>query len=348
MPKTPRKPVLIGSIALGLVVLVAIVAWWMDYRLYVSTDDAYVHADIAPIAPKVAGYVAEVAVSDHQAVKAGDVLIRLVDDEYRAKAERAEALVAARAAALDNIGRKVELQRALVAAAEAEADAAGAERKRARLDQSRVASLREGDYASRQKAEASDADLAKAEAATRGAAARIDAERSQLDMLDIERRADEAELAEAKAGLALARQDLENTVIRAPVAGLVGNRAAVQGQYVRVGAILMSVVPIENVWVEANFKETQLARMVPGQPATIRVDAYPGVELQGTVDSLAPASGALFSLLPPENASGNFTKVVQRIPVKILIPADNPLAGRLRPGLSVVATVATHHRPGAD
>lgn len=346
MPKLNlSKPALIGLVAFGVFVVWAIF-WWLDYRMYVTTDDAYLHSDIAPIAPKVAGYVERIEVTDHQVVRKGDVLVRLVDNEYAAQVRQAEAAVAARTAALDNVARRTDLQKAIVDEAVAEAGASGAELKRTRLDSARVASLVKNAYMSRQRSETADADLGKARAGAQSAAARIEAEKAQLAVLDAERAEDEASVAEAKALLDLANMQLRRTIIRAPSDGVVGNRAVVPGQYLRIGAVIMSIVPMDNVWVEANFKETQLTRMVPGQPATVRLDAYPGVEVTGRVESLAPASGALFSLLPPENASGNFTKVVQRVPVKIVLPADNPLAGRLRPGLSVVVSVNTH--PGAE
>lgn len=342
MPKLNlSKPALIGLVAFGVFVVWAIF-WWLDYRMYVTTDDAYLHSDIAPIAPKVAGYVERIEVTDHQVVRKGDVLVRLVDNEYAAQVRQAEAAVAARTAALDNVARRTDLQKAIVDEAVAEAGASGAELKRTRLDSARVASLVKNAYMSRQRSETADADLGKARAGAQSAAARIEAEKAQLAVLDAERAEDEASVAEAKALLDLANMQLRRTIIRAPSDGVVGNRAVVPGQYLRIGAVIMSIVPMDNVWVEANFKETQLTRMVPGQPATVRLDAYPGVEVTGRVESLAPASGALFSLLPPENASGNFTKVVQRVPVKIVLPADNPLAGRLRPGLSVVVSVNTH------
>lgn len=342
MPKLNlSKPALIGLVAFGVFVVWAIF-WWLDYRMYVTTDDAYLHSDIAPIAPKVAGYVERIEVTDHQVVRKGDVLVRLVDNEYAAQVRQAEAAVAARTAALDNVARRTDLQKAIVDEAVAEAGASGAELKRTRLDSARVASLVKNAYMSRQRSETADADLGKARAGAQSAAARIEAEKAQLAVLDAERAEDEASVAEAKALLDLANMQLRRTIIRAPSDGVVGNRAVVPGQYLRIGAVIMSIVPMDNVWVEANFKETQLTRMVPGQPATVRLDAYPGVEVTGRVESLAPASGALFSLLPPENASGNFTKVVQRVPVKIVLPADNALVGRLRPGLSVVVSVNTH------
>jgi membrane fusion protein (multidrug efflux system) len=339
------KPTLVGLVAFG-VFVVGATYWWLDYRMYVTTDDAYLHSDIAPIAPKVAGYVDRIEVTDHQFVHKGDVLVRLVDNEYAAQVRQAEASVAARTAALENVARRTELQKAIVNEAVAGADASGAELKRSRLDSARVDSLVKNAYMSRQRSETADADLGKARAGAQSAAARIEAEKAQLAVLDTERAEDEAAIAEAKALLDLANMQFRRTVIRAPSDGIVGNRAVVPGQYLRIGAVIMSIVPMDNVWVEANFKETQLTRMQVGQPATVRLDAYPGIEVTGRVESMAPASGALFSLLPPENASGNFTKVVQRVPVKIVLPADNALAGRLRPGLSAVISVNTH--PGAE
>jgi len=342
------KPTLVGLVAFG-VFVVGATYWWLDYRMYVTTDDAYLHSDIAPIAPKVAGYVDRIEVTDPQFVHKGDVLVRLVDNEYAAQVRQAEASVAARTAALENVARRTELQKAIVNEAVAGADASGAELKRSRLDSARVDSLVKNAYMSRQRSETADADLGKARAGAQSAAARIEAEKAQLAVLDTERAEDEAAIAEAKALLDLANMQFRRTVIRAPSDGIVGNRAVVPGQYLRVGAVIMSIVPMDNVWVEANFKETQLTRMQVGQPATVRLDAYPGIEVTGRVESMAPASGALFSLLPPENASGNFTKVVQRVPVKIVFDQKDVqrLSGRLVPGMSVVAEIDLRQKADA-
>src|SRR5437762_443292 len=180
------------------------------------------------------------------------------------------------------------------------------------------------------------------------ARAALVAEQSQLAVLESQKREEEAKLAQARASLQLAKNDLDNTVIQAPVAGIAGNRAGQIGQYVKPGSQLLSLVPLPRVFVTANFKETQLTRMRPGQPAEISVDAYPDQPLQGRVESFAPGSGAQFSLLPPDNATGNFTKIVQRVPVRISVPADGPLARLLRPGLSVTVTVDTRREGAAE
>src|SRR6266702_1123088 len=212
---------------------------------------------------------------------------------------------------------------------------------RTQLDYKRYTALVTSDFASRQRFETADADSRKAEAALGKARAALVAEQSQLAVLGSQKREEEARLSQARAGLLLAKNDLDNTIIRAPVAGIVGNRAGRVGQYVKPGTQLLSLVPLPYVYVTANFKETQLTRMRSGQSAEISVDAYPDQPLTGRIESFAPASGAEFSLLPPDNATGNFTKIVQRVPVRIALPASGPLAGLLRPGLSVTVTVET-------
>jgi membrane fusion protein (multidrug efflux system) len=280
-----------------------------------------------------------VAVKDNQQVKAGDVLVRIDDAEYRAKADQGRATVAARKAAIENLQSRLVWQQSSIAQAQADIVGAEAELKRATADRERQQSLLRADFAAKSKFETADADARKAEAALAKTRARLDAERAQLTVLTSEQRQDEAMLAQAEAERALAENDLANTVLTAPAVGVVGNRGAEVGQYVRAGTALLSVVPLDQVWVEANFKETALRHMHPGQPVQVEIDAFPGVNLTGRIDSLAPATGAKFSLLPPENATGNFTKVVQRVPVKIVLPADNVLAGRLRPGMSAVVMI---------
>jgi membrane fusion protein (multidrug efflux system) len=198
------------------------------------------------------------------------------------------------------------------------------------------------DFVSHQKFETADADWRKADAALAKAKAALGAEQSQLGVLAASRVEAVTKVDEAQATLAVVQNDLDNTVIRSPIAGVVGNRGVQAGQYVKAGSTLLSIVPLPNVYVVANFKETQLARMRPGQPVEITVDAYPDQKLSGQVESFAPASGSQFSLLPPENATGNFTKIVQRVPVRIAVPANSALAGLIRPGLSVTASVDTH------
>jgi membrane fusion protein (multidrug efflux system) len=212
---------------------------------------------------------------------------------------------------------------------------------RAKLDQDRYQGLAQYNVASHQRLETAQADLSKAQAGLARGEAGVQAAKGQLQVIATGRPGREAALQEAEAALALARIDLENTEIKAGIDGVVGHKAIVAGQYVRPGAILMTIVPIQAIYVDANFKETQLTRMKPGQKAVITVDAYPGIRLNAHILSFAPASGALFSLLPPENATGNFTKVVQRIPVRLSLDSKDELDGKLRPGLSVDVTVDT-------
>ncbi len=337
-----RKPVLaaVGAVVL-LAAIIAGVRWMTVWRWIEVTDDAYVEGDITPMAPKVAGIVVEVAVTDNQEVEAGAVLVRIDDADYRARVAEARALVAARDAALAQLDDRVAVQEAVVRQASAGIASAQADLTRANRDLDRVKALVKDDFVSRQRFDTQAAEAAKASAGLRGSNAQLAAARAQLESLESERHIAAAQAEQARALADQAQADLDGTVIRAPVAGAIGNRAVRVGQYVRAGQHLLSVVPLASVWVDANYKETQIGRMRPGHRATIAVDAFPGIEIEGRVESFSPASGAKFSLLPPENATGNFTKVVQRLPVRISLPAGHPLAGRLRPGLSVTARVDT-------
>src|SRR4051794_8681833 len=319
--------------------------WWTEWRFVESTDDAYVHADTSVISPKIDGYIAEIRVRDNQPVGAGDVMFVIDDRDFAAKAAQAEAAVATAQATVTTYTNRLELQRAMIGQAEATVAAAEVEVDRARLDRRRYASLVSSDYASRQRFETAEADARKADAALDKARAASVAERNQLAVLQSQKGEEEARLAQARAALVLARNDLDNTLIRAPFAGVVGNRAARVGQYLKPGTQLAALVPLPHVHITANFKETQLTRMRPGQQADIAVDAYPGQTITGMIESFSPASGAQFSLLPPDNATGNFTKIVQRVPVRIVLPSDSPLLGLLRPGLSVTVSVDTRRAP---
>lgn len=333
---------------LGLVAVVALgfLGWLYLTRHLVSTDDAYVAADIAPISTKVEGTVAEVLVTDNQRVRPGDVLLRIDDANYKADADAARAAAAAAEADVDSLTRQVSQQDSYIQAARADAASAAAEADRAARDFARLNKLVSSDFATRQNVDTARADDAKAKAALDRANANIAIAEAQSAVLKAKLIEARASLDGARAQRDRAEHDLADTVIRAPAAGVVGNRGVVAGQYVSPGVIMMSIVPVDDVWVDANFKETQLAAMGPGQPVEIEVDAMPGLVLHGTVESFSPASGALFSLLPPENASGNFTKVVQRIPVKIRLDSAET-KGRLVPGLSVVVTVDTSVQPAA-
>ncbi|MGE0258197.1 MAG: HlyD family secretion protein [Alphaproteobacteria bacterium] len=321
--------------------------WWTEWRFVETTDDAYVHADTSVVSPKIDGYIEEVRVRDNQPVAAGDVMFVIDDRDFAAKAAQAEAAVATAEATVATYANRLDLQRAMIGQADAAVTAAEVDLERAQLDRRRYAALASSDFASRQRFESAEADARKAEAALDKARAALSAERNQLAVLQSQKGEEEARLAQARASLTLARNDLDNTVIRAPFAGVVGNRAARVGQYVKPGTQLAALVPLPRVYVTANFKETQLTHMRPGQPAEIAVDAYPDEHVTGTIESFSPASGAQFSLLPPDNATGNFTKIVQRVPVRIALPADAPLVQRLRPGLSVTVSVDTRRAPRA-
>ena len=317
------------------------VQWWRDWRFQQSTDDAYVESDISLISPKIEGYIKEVRVEDNQHVKAGDVLFVIDDSDFAAKVQQGQAAVDAEVASVATFETRHDEQLAMINQATAEVEASKAEVSRADLDQKRYVSLVASDVATKQRFETAEADATKAAANLLRTQAALEAAKQQLAVLDAQKHEEQAKRDQARAALRLAQNDLDNTVIRAPVDGVVGNRAGQIGQYVKAGTQLLSLVPLPRVYVTANFKETQLTRMRPGQPAEISVDAYPDQVIQGHVESFAPGSGAEFSLLPPDNATGNFTKIVQRVPVRIAVPANSSLASLLRPGLSVVVNVDT-------
>ena len=313
--------------------------WWTVGRFIETTDDAYVGGDITVIAPKVAGFIDTVAVTDNQPVHAGDLLVKLDDRDYRAALAKADAAVIAQQAALANLAATRRLQEAMVAQAAADRTAADAESARTNYDVVRYRALAADQFASAQRFQLADADHKKAIAATERTRAALEAAKRQLDVIDTHQQEIVAALAQAVAERDLARLNLAYTELRAPIDGVIGNRSARPGAYAIVGAQLLSVVPARGLWVDANFKESQLAHMRPGSPVEIEADVLPGEVFHGHVASLAPATGAQFSVLPPENATGNFTKIVQRVPVRILLDGDAATLGRLRPGLSVTASV---------
>ncbi len=316
--------------------------WWTVLRFQESTDDAYVASDVSVISPKVEGYMKEVRVRENQAVDKGAVLFVIDDSDFAARVAQAEAAAATEAAAVETFRSRLEFQQAMIAQAQAEVTAAEADAARAEQDFKRYGSLLSTDFASRQRYEQALADARKTAADVLKSRAALAAAQSQLGVLKSQEREAKARRQQARASLVLAQNDLANTVIRAPFAGVAGKRAGQVGQYVKSGTELVTLVPLPRVYVTANFKETQLTRMRPGQRAEVSVDAYPDRPLEGWVESFAPGSGAEFSLLPPENATGNFTKIVQRVPVRIALPKDGAIVPLLRPGLSVVVTVDTH------
>lgn len=314
--------------------------WYSHWRYLESTDNAYVEGDITPVAAEIPGRVVELLVRDHQPVVTGDLLLRLDPAEYRAALERAEAQLDAARAALAVLARRLTLADAKIAAAQAEIVAARADLALAEKNHARAQALVRQNAAAQQRLDEAVAALERAQARLMAAEAARDAALAEKRTLETERAGAEAEIARAAAERDLARIRLDDTEIRAPIDGVVGNRAVQIGQYVQPGRQLLVIVPTR-VWIEANFKETQIARMRPGQKVEVKVDAFPDTPLEGRVESFAPASGAEFSLLPPENATGNFTRVVQRLPVRIALPEAHPLKGRLVPGLSAVVTVDT-------
>ena len=324
--------------------------WWLDGRFLEKTDDAYVGGDVTVISPRVAGYIAELKVSDNQRVRAGDLLARIDDRDYRAALAKAEGAVHAEEAALGNVDAQASLQDALIRQSQAEIDAAAAEEVRTRDDQRRYATLVRTNAVSVEAAQRADASFKSAHANSDKAHASLLASRRQLDVIHSQRQQVQAALEQAVAARDLARLDLSYTELRAPVDGYIGNRRARVGSYVAAGTQLLAVVPAQGLWVDANFKEDQLARMLPGQAVTIEADILPGKVFHGHLDSLAPATGAQFSILPPENATGNFTKIVQRVPVRVHLDDADGRLGDLRPGLSVLVEVDTraHEHGDAD
>ena len=322
--------------------------WWNVLRFLQSTDDAYVQSDVSLISPKVEGYIKKVRVADNQEVAEGAVLFVIDDRDFKAKVAQAEAAVATEEAIIATYESRLKLQQSMIEQAAATVSSAEADLAREQQDYRRYSTLMSTDFASRQRFEQAEADARKGEAAVAKSRAGFAAEQNQLGVLRSQQREEQARLQQARANLQLAQNDLDNTAIRAPISGVAGNRAGQVGQYVKAGTQLLSLVPLTGVYVTANFKETQLTRMRPGQTAQITVDAYPDVALAGQIESFAPGSGAQFSLLPPDNATGNFTKIVQRVPVRIALPVNGRLAGLLRPGLSVTVTVETREgAPGA-
>lgn len=341
------------KIILSILLLIAITGgsaygyrWWTTGRFQEKTDNAYVESEISIVAPKVAGYIAQMMVEENQPVHTGDLIAIIDQAEYKAKVAQAEALVRAAEAALATNVSRLSLGRAGVAQAEAEMRSADADRQRAENDLVRYRELSQKQFASQQRLDQAVMESRKSDAAVEKSRAAVSAKREEVNVQLASRRELEAQLAEARAQLAAAKLDLENTELHAPVDGVIGNRTMRMGQYVKAGTQLMSVVPLEQVYIVANFKETQVAKFQAGQRVQISVDAFPGRRIIGRVASIAPASGAKFSLLPAENATGNFTKIVQRIPVRIDLDAEDNAQIRLRPGMSVEVIVDTKSDAG--
>ena len=309
-----------------------------------STDDAYVRADQISIASHIAGYVQSIPVRDNETVKQGQLVATIQDDDYRAKVASAAAAVATAQSAVDVLAGQALLQSQKIAAASAEVRAAEAGLIQTRLQHARQRALIGDGTTSERELESAEADEDRLQAARDQKAAELAAEQQMLQVIRTEGLEAQQTVKTKQAELELARIDLGYTRIVSPAAGQLSERAALPGEYVTAGTKIGLVVPLPNVWVVANFRESQMAHMYPGQPAVVTVDSVPDARFRGTVDSFGPASGALQALLPPDNATGNFTKVAQRFAVKVILSPGQLGIDRLRPGMSAIATVAVGGR----
>jgi membrane fusion protein (multidrug efflux system) len=337
-------PRLLAVLLAGGLAAAVIVNWdrWIGSAGPQWTDDAAAAADLTPLSAQVGGRISAVPVNDFQPVHAGDLLARIDDAPFRAQFDQSQASVAAAGAAIANLQAQERLQAANIAAAEAQLEGARATAVRNHLEadrQHRLIATRI--VGTEQAVEQADAAAKLSDAQVSQAGANVEAAQRQLDVQHTQEAQFAANLKAAQATLDLAQINLGYTTITAPVDGMVGQRRVYPGQYVGVGTQVIAVVPLRHVYVIANYKETQLTHLSLGQPAEIRIDTFPGVVLHGHVASWSPGTGSQFALLPPDNATGNFTKVVQRIPVKIVLDDDGGLGTRLRPGMSVEATIHT-------
>jgi Multidrug resistance efflux pump len=347
--KKKRSPVLS-------VILLALLAsgawygyhWWTDGRFMVSTEDAYIEGDIAIISPKVSGYVAAVQVTDNQTVKAGDPLVVLDDGDYRIAVDQAAAQLKSQRLALDRVDAQIKGAEASLLQAKAQKQSAVASLDLAQLSLKRVSGLQAQKVASTADLDNARTQAEQAEANVAASDANIAAAEAQIAVLHAQRSETEAGIRAAELALQKAQRDLDFTVLKAPYDGVVGNLSVQTGDLVSAGKRLAALVPVNELYIEANFKETQIAHLEPGSKVNIHVDAFGDDPLVGTVTSIAPASGSVFSMLPAENATGNFTKVVQRVPVRIALPEEALKGGHLRAGLSVVVDVDTRTAPAGS
>ncbi len=340
--KTPRR-LMYGVGAIAIIAAVGYYGhdYWQNGRFEVSTDDAYVQADNSSIAPKISGYLAEVLVKDNETVKAGQPLARIDDRDFRAALDQARADVAAALATIEAEQASLDIQQSTIAAARATLDVDKANETFAEQNNKRYASLASNGYAAVQTAQQAASQIAAAQASIVRDTATLEGAVKQVALLKAQIAQATAALQKSQAVQHQAELNLSYTTIAAPVDGTVGNRTLRIGQYVQAGTQLMSLVPTDQAYVVANYKETQLTNVHAGQPVDIEVDMFPGKVFHGHVDSLAPASGQEFALLPPDNATGNFTKVVQRIPVRIALDPQTMNGGELRPGMSVEPSINT-------
>jgi len=343
-PAAPKKASPIRRIIIGVVAVAALAVaakygyqYWTVGRFSVSTDDAYVKADTSVVSTKVAGLVTETPVLNNTAVKAGDVILKLDDIDYKLALAQAKANIAAQTAAIAVFDKQKTAQASQIAAADAAVQSANAVQTNAQATQARALQLQKSNFGSQQTLDDANRGLQTAVAGVAQAKANLDAAKAQLGVLDANTDQAQSVLVGMNVALDKAQHDLDSAVIRAPFDGVVANRAVAPGEYVGPGTNLLALVPVQLSFITANFKETQIADVHPGQKVEIDVDAFKGETFEGKVQSVAPASGAEFSLLPPDNATGNFTKITQRIPVKIILPPE--LSAKLKAGMSVAVSV---------
>jgi membrane fusion protein, multidrug efflux system len=340
-----KAPLLVGGVA-AVAVAVGGGVWWTNKQKFETTDNAFIAADKVTVSPQVEGYVAEVLVEDNARVQPGQLLVRLDAASVKADLDQAAANAQALDAAVAQVDDKSRLEQAMIAQKAAGVDAASAQARLAHAELNRYGTLAQQGWVSPQRAQTARAQAAQASAGVAEAQATLEAERRTAASLTSARAQTAAQAQAAHAAVEAARIQLSRTEIRAPVAGVVGARAVRPGQYVRPGTALMSVVPLGRTYIVANFKETQVARLRIGQPVEIHADAFGKQAIRGKVDSFAPATGSEFAMIPVENAVGNFTKIAQRLPVKIAVDPSSPLAGALRPGLSVEVKVDVRPKTG--
>ncbi|MGA2055429.1 MAG: HlyD family secretion protein [Bradyrhizobium sp.] len=337
-----RKTIFFGAIAvLALAAASYGVHWFLVGRFHVSTDDAYVRANNTTLGARVSGHIAAILPRDNALVHAGDIVFKIDDGDYRIAVEAARTRIATQQATIERMGRQVAAQENAAEQSKAQLASAEAGLKRAGLDFDRQQLLSEKGYATHATFEQSEAGRDQGTAAVKAARAAADTAQSNVEVAKAQQVEARAQLMELQTTLAKAERDLDFTSVRAPVDGTFSNRMVNAGDFIAVGQRLGNVVPLDDVFIDANFKETQLKRIRPGQPVTISVDAYGHRKFAGIVESISPAAGSVFTLLPPDNATGNFTKIVQRLPVRIRVPKDVARQNLLRAGMSVYATIDT-------
>lgn len=348
-PSAPKKR---RSFVLPVVVLAFLAGagwygydWWTNGRFMVSTDDAYIEGDIATISPKVTGYVAKVNVVANQEVKAGDVLATLDKGDYQNALDQANAQIETEQLSLSRIDAQIEGAKASLVQAQAQKTALEATVRGAEIKQKRQSDLQAKSVGTTADLDDANTALDQAKANLAGGDANIVAAQANIAILEAQRKEAEGSVRTLEIQRDKAARDLSFTVLKAPYDGVVGNRSVQEGDLVSPGQRLMALVPTRQLYIDANFKETQIQHLVAGSKVNVHVDAYSDYPVVGTVESIAPASGSVFSMLPPENATGNFTKIIQRVPVRIALPQDALDSGRLRAGLSVVVDVDTRTAP---